>query len=177
MIQFDLRIFFRCVGEPTTNQDDGNAVDESGSLSESSSAQRMLQAEEAARSAGSGAVLRLPAGWSGGPWWWWVMEIWSSHRDASNWKGFGKIIHIYIYDVIYMIIYIYMIYVIYIYDIYIYIYIYYSYIYIIYIYIYLLYIYSILFSFSRLFGGKRGVFFCFVWASDLMTPYFRIRIL
>eukprot|EP00434_Breviolum_minutum_P024027 symbB.v1.2.021204.t1/scaffold1803.1/size100779/3 len=40
-------------------EDDGNAVDESGSLSESSSAQRMLQAEEAARSAGSGAVLRL----------------------------------------------------------------------------------------------------------------------
>jgi len=40
-------------------EDDGNAVDESGSLSESSSAQRMLQAEAAARSAGSSAVLRL----------------------------------------------------------------------------------------------------------------------
>ena len=69
MIQFDVAHIFPMgwFNHPPTNQDDGNAVDESGSLSESSSAQRMLQAEAAARSAGSGAVLRLPAGRSGGP--------------------------------------------------------------------------------------------------------------
>ena len=67
---------------------------------------------------------------------WSVVEIGSNHRDASNWKGFLKDnTYIYIWCNIY--IYIYM------------------------IYIYILELTIILFSFSRLFGGKRGVFFWF----------------